>query len=285
MAVCITADTTLGRDALLVCDTTEMVDALNLRIHRERIHPEAPTMTVARGQQVAVGDVIISRRNDPLLAFHHSNPNAESLPPVRNGNRWRVAGIDSKRNLLGAERLDDGARVLFNPDYFREHVSLGYAVTVHSAQGVTADTGLAVLSNTTNRNLLYVAMTRGRHANHTHIYEHSTGASEFSHEQPADTHIAQRGGSRDAATLVYGILANDKPATTAHDYATQTADELLPQRVRDLLSRSRAATTGRRDNYRSWKSKTHEHGRTRHEAKVRQIATRQQRSADYRLEL
>ncbi len=33
------ADTALGRDALLVCDTTEMVDALNLRIHNETNRP------------------------------------------------------------------------------------------------------------------------------------------------------------------------------------------------------------------------------------------------------
>jgi len=248
------ADTNLGRDALLVCDTTEMVDALNVRIHHERIHPEAPTMTVARGQQVAVGDVIISRRNDPTLSFHHSTPNAESLPSVRNGNRWRVAGIDTKRNLLGAERIDDGARVLFDQNYFREHVSLGYAVTVHSAQGLTADASLAVLSNTTSRSLLYVAMTRGRHANHAHIYERSTEANEFSHEHLAETHTAQRGDSREAATLIRRILANDEPAVTAHHYAARTLSEALPERVHDLLS-VRATTIQRRnEEYRSWRT-------------------------------
>ncbi|MFV8165800.1 hypothetical protein ACNQVK_27490 [Mycobacterium sp. 134] len=231
-----TADAKLGRDALLVCDTTEMVDALNLRIHNDRIAPDAATVTVARGQKVAVGDLIISRCNNPAIAFHHSTPSAESLPSVRNGNRWRVAGIDTKRNLLGAERLDDGARVLFNSDYFREHISLGYAVTVHSAQGVTADASTAVLRENTSRSLLYVAMTRGRHANHAHIYERCTGSSEFSHGARAGTHIAQRGDNHEAATLLRAILANDEPATTAHDYAAHTPDCALPDRVRDLLA-------------------------------------------------
>ncbi|OAT68665.1 hypothetical protein AWB85_24160 [Mycobacteroides immunogenum] len=64
---------------------------------------------------------------------------------MRDGNRWRVAAIDAKTNHVAAERLDDKARVVFDNDYVREHLSLGYAVTVHSAQGVTADTCRAVL--------------------------------------------------------------------------------------------------------------------------------------------
>jgi hypothetical protein len=280
-----TADAKLGRDALLLCDTTEMADALNQRIHGERTRPEAPTMTVARGQQVAVGDVIISRRNDPTIAFHHSTPNAETLPSVRNGNRWRVAGIDTKRDLLGAERLDDGARVLFDQDYFREHVSLGYAVTVHSAQGVTADASLAVLSNTTSRNLLYVAMTRGRHANQAYIYEQATEASEFSHEQPSGTHIAQRGDGHEAATLVRAILANDEPVITAHSYAAQVRDEALPDRVRSLLTMRATATQHRKESYQAWRTAREEHDRDMAEAHERQIDRSQRHSADSGLEL
>ncbi|AKK30236.1 MobF family relaxase [Mycobacterium sp. EPa45] len=280
-----TAHTALGRDALLVCDTTEMVDVLNMRIHRERIHTEAPTVTVARGQQVAVGDVIISRRNDPTISFHHSTPNAESLPSVRNGNRWRVAGIDAKRNLLGAERLDDGARALFDQNYFREHVNLGYAVTAHSAQGVTADTSVAVLSETTTRRLLYVAMTRGRHANHAYIYERSTEASEFSHGQPSDTHVAQRGNSHEATALLRLILANDEPAVTAHDYATSTSEEGLPDRVRSLLSIRTAATQHRRETYQAWKTERQEHARHTEEAQQRHIDRSQHQSNDHGLEL
>lgn len=125
-----------------------MVDALNQRIHHERIDPDVPTVTVARGQRVGVGDVIISSRNDPTIVFHHSTPNARKLPSVCNGNRWRVAIIDTERNLIGAERLSDNARAVFDHKYSRERVSLGYAVTVHSAQGVTADASIAVLRET-----------------------------------------------------------------------------------------------------------------------------------------
>jgi AAA domain-containing protein len=43
------ADTAAGKDALLVCDTTEMADALNHRIHRETVAADAPAVTGAVG--------------------------------------------------------------------------------------------------------------------------------------------------------------------------------------------------------------------------------------------
>ena len=49
---------------------------------------------------------------------------------VRNGNRWRVVGVDQTTNRVAAQRLTDDARVVFDGDYLREQVSLGYAVTV-----------------------------------------------------------------------------------------------------------------------------------------------------------
>jgi conjugative relaxase-like TrwC/TraI family protein len=281
-----TADIAVGRDALLVCDTTEMVDALNQRIHNDRIDSAAAaTVTVARGQQVAVGDVIISRRNDPTIAFHHSTPNAESLPSVRNGNRWRVAAINPKANRVAAERLDDKARVVFEDHYLREHLSLGYAVTVHSAQGVTADSSIAVLSEAASRNLLYVAMTRGRHANIVYIYERSSEAGEYSHDERGEIYIAQRGDSREAATVIHGILANDVPAITAHDHAAQAGAEELPDQVRDLLRARAVGAIGRRKSYLAWKSTTHERGRGVEDARSRHIDRLKDRSADYGLEL
>jgi conjugative relaxase-like TrwC/TraI family protein len=280
-----TADTELARDALLVCDTTEMADALNLRIHNDRIDQKASSIPGARGQQISVGDLIISRRNDPTIAFHHSTPNAESLPSVRNGNRWRVAAVDTKTNRVAAERLDDNARVIFENDYVREYVRLGYAVTVHSAQGVTADACHAVLREDTSRNPLYVAMTRGRQANHAYVYERSTEASEFGHEECLGTHVAQRGDSREAATLIHGILANEEPAITAHDYAAQVEGDRLPDRVRDLLNMRAAAVERRQKNYEFWKNHWQERDPSREEAQQQRTDRSQRRSTDYGLEL
>ena len=145
---------------------------------------------------------------------------------MRNGHRWQVFAVDTEHNRIAARRLDDGARAAFTGDYLREHITHGYAVTVHSAQGVTADTTHAVLGENTSRNLLYVAMTRGRDTNTAYLYERIAGEGEHEHAQPTPgVHVARRGTGRDASQLVRAIIANhDEQARTAHDIAAETHD-------------------------------------------------------------
>jgi hypothetical protein len=280
-----TADAQLGRDALLLCDTTEMADALNQRIHRDRMDQNAATVTAARGQQVGVGDLIISRRNDPTIDFHHSTPGAESLPSVRNGNRWRVAAIDAETNRVAAERLDDHARVVFHNDYLRDHVSLGYAVTVHSAQGVTADASHAVLGENTSRAMLYVAMTRGRQTNTARIYQRTTEAHEYGRQGTDGTHVTDRGDRREAADLLREILANDHQAVTAHDYASRTPDEALPDRVRSLLNRRATATRRRNALHQTRETDRQQDQRSRVQTREQHANRNRDRSSEYGLEL
>jgi hypothetical protein len=264
------ADTKAGHDALLVCDTVEMAAAINTRLHRERVDADAPTVIGARGARIAAGDLIITRRNDPTIAFHESSPNLESLPSVRNGNRWRVAHVDPVANHLAAERLDDGARAFFVNDYLRAHVGLGYAVTVHSAQGVTADTSHAVLSENTSRALLYVAMTRGRHTNTAHLYERAGGDHEYGQPQSDGIHVTHRGDNRAAANLVRSILAHDHGLPiTAHDYATHTPIGALPERVQSLLERRAAAVERRQHDYRQWCTQARAYARGMHQSRSR----------------
>jgi hypothetical protein len=208
-----------------------------------------------------------------------------SLPPVRNGNRWRVAGIDAGTNRVAAVRLDDNARAIFDNDYVREHVSLGYAVTVHSAQGVTADTSHAVLGENTSRSMLYVAMTRGRHTNTAHLYQRATEAHEYNHQQPGGAYVAGRGDSREAAGQIHSILTNDQRAVTAHDYAAQASDEALPDRVRSLLKRRVAATDRRNADYLAWHTEKQEYERSVEQAREQHLSRSRDRSSDYGMEL
>ena len=51
----------------------------------------------------------------------------------------------------------------------REAVELGYATTIHTAQGVTADTTHSLVDELMTREQLYTMVSRGRTANHLYI--------------------------------------------------------------------------------------------------------------------
>jgi hypothetical protein len=249
------ADINAGKDALLVCDTTEMCDALNRRIHDAKVHADAPTVTATRGQRIAVGDLIISRRNDATMRIYQAEHDVPAADPVRNGNRWRVAAVDADRNRIAARRLSDGARAVFDGDYVREHITHGYAVTVHTAQAVTADTRHAVLGENTSRAALYVAMTR-RESNTAYLYERVAEASEYSNAARDVLHVPRRGSGRAAAQLFRQIIATDARAQTAHDLAAETGRERLQMPVAALLIDRRTHTVQtRRAAHRHWCSK------------------------------
>ncbi|WP_101947687.1 MobF family relaxase [Mycobacterium sp. 3519A] len=252
------ADTADGKDALLLCDTTEMADALNRRIHTDTIDPKAPTIGVARGHRVAVGDLIISRRNDPALPVLDATRNEPAADPVRNGNRWRVYAIDPEHDRVAARRLDDGARAVLTGDYLTEHITYGYAVTVHSAQGVTADTTQSVLGENSTRAMLYVAMTRGRESNTAYLFQRGVGDGDHEHSEHEDIYVARRGSSRDAAHLLRDIIAtHDARARTAHDVSATTEPDHLSEPVASFVDQRAKAAKRRCKNYLKWQEQTH----------------------------
>lgn len=95
-------DVAVGKDALLLCDTTEMADALNRRIHDDTIDADAPTVTAARGHRIAEGDLMLSRRNDPTIDVWQATDRNAAADPVRNGDRWRVAAVDPATDRIAA---------------------------------------------------------------------------------------------------------------------------------------------------------------------------------------
>ena len=251
------ADRAAGKNALLICDTWEMADALNQRLH-DALTVDGPSLGASRDQQIRAGDIIISRRNDAGVQVRPT-PGHDRVDQVRNGNRWRVAGIDAERARITAERLTDNARVVFEGEYLREHVSLGYAATVHSHQGVTADTCHAILSESATRAMAYVAMTRGRDHNHAYIYTRDPGEADHEHRHVPDhgeDHRLRRSTKYAAAHYFRMILANDDRPRTMHAEAQRTNRELLPTTVAALLQRNDERRTARAQAWRQHAAQT-----------------------------
>ena len=108
-------------------------------------------------------------------------------------------------SYAGKARKHGGAVVL-PADYVAEHVDLGYAITAHRAQGLTVDTAHVVVSDTTTRENLYVAMTRGREHNHAYVIVDTAD----------DNHGAPDGEGATAKSVLLGVLANSGAELSAH---------------------------------------------------------------------
>lgn len=254
------ADVAAGKDALLTADSWELCDALNTQLHNERTR-DNPTVTGARDHQIGRGDIIVSRRNDDKVRVvyrdEHGRPDeSRPAPQVRNGQRWEASTVtvdDRGRQGLLARRLDDDALAVFHGAYLREHVHLGYAVTLQSAQGVTADTSYPILSERTNRNLLYLGLTRGREINRAYIYDKIAGEQDHEHgESVPGIREARRGDSRQAAALVRAITGRDTRPHSAHQVAGDTDRAQLDSRLQASLAAQARDTGRRRREHRAW---------------------------------
>ncbi|MDQ1682100.1 MAG: hypothetical protein QOH99_641, partial [Frankiaceae bacterium] len=159
------ADRAAGLDTLLVASTNAQVRALNLLAQTARLAaaatPVERRVTLADGTMVSAGDAIITRRNDRRLTL-------SATDWVANGDRWTVTSVRPD-GALEARHARSRRRVTLPAGYVAQHVQLGYACTIHAAQGQTVDTSHTVLTGAESRPLLYVALTRGRHANHVYL--------------------------------------------------------------------------------------------------------------------
>jgi hypothetical protein len=109
---------------------------------------------------------------------------------VRNGDSWQVTAVHPGGALTVCDARSGGdqsacGQVLLDAHYVAEHVQLGYAITAHRAQGATVDTSHVIVSPGMTREALYVAMTRGRHANKTYVVTEQVDPELEDHLQPS----------------------------------------------------------------------------------------------------
>jgi hypothetical protein len=192
-----------GRSSLLIAGTTEHVTALNHRARADRQSAgqvgTAQEVPLRDGTAASAGDWIITRRNQ-------RNMQTADGEWVRNGDRWQVRAIHPDGSLTAHRPDHPDQQVRLPADYVAGHVELGYAVTAHRAQGATVDTAHVVATRTMTREQLYVALTRGRHANHVwNATDHPTDKPH--HDGPADT----------GAAVLARILDHRGPGRSAHE--------------------------------------------------------------------
>ncbi|SIN53690.1 TrwC relaxase [Mycobacteroides abscessus subsp. abscessus] len=161
------ADIKAGRDSLLLAPTNPAVDELNARARRDRITDAGITYigretTLSDGLAASAGDIIKTRKNNRYLAIGRTDF-------VRNGYRYTIDRVRADGSLM-VTHMGTGTKLKLPADYVAEHVTLGYASTVDLAQGLTAKFACHIVGAASlTRQLLYVALTRGRHENHIYL--------------------------------------------------------------------------------------------------------------------
>ncbi len=163
------ADRAAGLDSIMLAPTRDLVSELNqqARAHRlEGIDPtgvasSGPVRRLADGNEASIGELIITRENDRRLR-------TSATDWVKNGDRWTVLEIHNGGDLT-VQHTQHGRTVRLPSDYVAKATELGYACTVHTAQGVTAETMHGLATGTESRQQLYTMMTRGAHANHVYL--------------------------------------------------------------------------------------------------------------------
>jgi len=148
-----------GLDTVILARRRGEVAELNELAHARsvaegRVH--GPALTVG-DKDYQVGDRVICLANERSGA-------------VSNGTRGIVTAIDVERQTMTLERPDKRQLTLDTTHY--DAIDRGYALTVHKAQGMTADIALVVGSEGATREWAYTAMSRATLA--THYYEVST---------------------------------------------------------------------------------------------------------------
>ncbi len=199
-----------GRDAIMLSPTRELATTLNKRAQGHRLATTGTTHAaqarLADGSRAGVGDLIITRTNDRRLRI-------TATDWVKNGDRWQVTAIGHD-DTITAQHVKNRRVVELPAAYVAASVELGYACTIHTAQGVTADSSHTLLTGGETRQLAYTAATRGRGANHLYLEVVGDG-NEHNIIRPESTHPAT------AVNVLEQILARDDSARSATTIARE----------------------------------------------------------------
>jgi hypothetical protein len=156
------SDVASGFEAIMLAADAATVHELNTRARLERVARGEVTGQCALAQgHAGVGDVVVTRENRRRLTTSDGGW-------VKNGDAWLVESLGDDGSLV-LTRTTTGARVTVDATYTATNVELGYATTLHRAQGRTVDRAHCYVSPRTSRELLYVAMTRGRDLNFAYV--------------------------------------------------------------------------------------------------------------------
>jgi hypothetical protein len=200
---------TAGVPVAVVLNTREQVSVMNAAIRGRLIVAgrvdDGRVVSTRAGDRIGVGDRVTTRRNDRGLG-------------VANRDTWTVIHVRADGGLTVTRAGTETERVLPG-GYVQQHVELGYASTAHGVQGDTVDRSLLVMGEHTGAAGAYVAMTRGRYTNTTHLVAATITDAE---------RVWEAAFARDHADLGPSHAAQHAAQQAAQQAAGNTAQQTTP---------------------------------------------------------
>jgi conjugative relaxase-like TrwC/TraI family protein len=236
------ADMIAGKHAVLIVDQNEQAHRINAQLRAELVKlgqvAEHGVFLGHDGNFASVGDLVRGRR----LAWDVEGFEGNTAPAktseqyrvleVREDGAMVVAPIAQTRGSRGGEQLGD--RLVLPASYVAKDLALGYAITDHGTQGVTADVGHEIVTHHTSANALYAGATRGQESNTLHVVTQAASAG-----IAAETGDTARAPRRNPRAVLEEILEKATPERSASTTAAEDAAEAA--NVQTPLDRVRAA--------------------------------------------
>ncbi|WP_114908014.1 MobF family relaxase [Ornithinimicrobium murale] len=213
------ADRAAGKDTIMLAPTRELASELNQRARAHRLQNteqvDGPVVPLADGNRASVGDLVITRQNQRSLRLTPTDF-------VKNGDRWTVKETHHG-GALTVQHTRNGRHITLPAAYVRDHTELGYASTIHAAQGISTDTVHGLATSDLTRQQLYTMLSRGGQGNHLYLPTTSDG-------DPHNVIRAEAVHPPTATDLLEDILARDGSSVSASTMLRRQDDpsERLP---------------------------------------------------------
>jgi conjugative relaxase-like TrwC/TraI family protein len=138
-------------------DVTDLNDTTRARLLAAgRLGPAAVTVGEGdRRREYRAGDRVLITANDNRLG-------------LLNGTRAVITAVDAHISMMSMH-TDDERHVTVPVAWAGTHLDHGYAMTCHKAQGATVEVALLYGTGALTREAGYVALSRGRTANHVYV--------------------------------------------------------------------------------------------------------------------
>ncbi|MGW9596931.1 MobF family relaxase [Streptomyces chartreusis] len=222
-------DTQQGRSALMTAEQADTVTALNQRAQAWLAASGRLDTRQARplraGLSAHVGDLVVTRDN----ARHLLTRGTRDF--VKNGDVWVVTELLAGGDIL-LRHTEHQGRVRLPAAYADAFLDLGYAATVHRAQGITVDTSHGLAGPRTSRESAYVQLSRGARTNRLYVECEPGVPVAEAVQQIAANSRASRSATETLRTLQDAATAPARLAAEFADVTRRAWEQVLETTVR-----------------------------------------------------